>query len=387
MKVLYCKWNSICENDTSEAMIKLGFEVTELVRKIKDVDYEQQYMEILVQYLQRQKYDCVFSINYIPIISRVCQIFKIKYISWTVDSPLFQLYSKTIDNNCNEIFIFDKMLYEQFKDKNPGHIHYMPLGTNVDFWDKTIIDKDDLKKFSSDVSFIGSLYSEKCNYNKIRKLPPYLKGYIEGIIESQLKVYGYNFIEEVLTEEIIADIKKNVAWKPLGEDYHEDDRGIVAHELIGVKCSEVERIRLLDMLSQLFEVDFYTLSDVTMLKNINNKGPADSRLQMPKIFKLSKINLNITARTIRSGLSLRVFDIMGCGGFLLTNYQTEIPEYFEIGRDLEVFESENDLKEKVRYYLENADVRKQIAKNGYEKVKKYHTYEKRFEEIFKIAFK
>lgn len=50
----------------------------------------------------------------------------------------------------------------------------------------------------------------------------------------------------------------------------------------------------------------------------------------------------MTSKPIRTGLPLRIWDILGAGGFVLTNYQTEIPEYFEIGKDLETYTCEED---------------------------------------------
>lgn len=64
---------------------------------------------------------------------------------------------------------------------------------------------------------------------------------------------------------------------------------------------------------------------------------------MNKIFYLSKINLNITLPSIESGIPQRVLDIMGSGGFVLTNYQPEIEEVFEIGKDIEVFHTLEEL--------------------------------------------
>ena len=43
------------------------------------------------------------------------------------------------------------------------------------------------------------------------------------------------------------------------------------------------------------------------------------------------------------------------------------------------YESYEDLLEKVEYYLTHEEERAQIARNGYEKVKKYHTYKNRVE--------
>ena len=384
MKILFCQWNSICEPDIESAFIHLGYQVIKLAQKIESVDYDKKYLIKLSDILMQEQFDCVFSINYIPIISRVCNIFHTVYVSWTVDSPLFQLYSNTIYNACNRIFIFDMALFEEFHDQNPEGIFYLPLATNVTHLNNVNVSDEDIKKYTTDLSFVGSLYTEKCKYNSIECMPDYLKGFVNGIIEAQLKIYGYNLIEDSLTDEIVKEFKKYAAWIPLNEDYRENDKAIVAQEYIGIKCSETERIRLLQSLSEKYNFDLYTLSDTSILKQVHNKGPARSRIDMPKIFKCSKINLNITSKTIRSGLPLRIFDIIGSGGFLLTNYQTEIPEYFEIGKDLDVFSSEEELLSKVEYYLTHEEERKEIASNGYNKVRKFHTYEDRIKDMMQI---
>ena len=112
---------------------------------------------------------------------------------------------------------------------------------------------------------------------------------------------------------------------------------------------------------------------------------ADSVTMMPKIFKCSKINLSMTNRPIRTGMPLRMFDTMGAGGFLLTNYQAEIPEYFEIGKDLEVYESQEDLLNKIAYYLEHDDERMEIARNGQEKIRNEHTYSIKLRKMLETA--
>ncbi|MDE6213275.1 MAG: glycosyltransferase, partial [Lachnospiraceae bacterium] len=83
-------------------------------------------------------------------------------------------------------------------------------------------------------------------------------------------------------------------------------------------------------------------------------------------------------------ISLRIWDILGCGGFLPTNYQSELPEYFEIGKDLETYESMAELEDKVGYYLTHEDERMEIAIRGCEKVARYHTYETRLAQMIKI---
>jgi spore maturation protein CgeB len=110
-------------------------------------------------------------------------------------------------------------------------------------------------------------------------------------------------------------------------------------------------------------------------------GYVDYYTVMPLVFSQSKVNLNISLRTIRTGIPLRVVDVLGCGGFLISNYQSELEEYFEIGQDLEVYGSIEELYEKVQFYLEHEDVRRQIAQNGFEKVKRDFTFTDRLSRI------
>lgn len=152
-----------------------------------------------------------------------------------------------------------------------------------------------------------------------------------------------------------------------------NDRAALAHLFLGNKVTEQERLRLLKAVSEQYSLDLYTGSDSSALPLANIKGLAKSMTEMPKIFHLSKINLNFTSKPIRTGLPLRIWDILGAGGFLLTGFQSELLDYFEIGSDLEVWTCEEELIEKIGFYLQHEEERKRIAKNGYEKAKNHYS--------------
>jgi spore maturation protein CgeB len=102
---------------------------------------------------------------------------------------------------------------------------------------------------------------------------------------------------------------------------------------------------------------------------------------MPIVFNNAKINLNITLRAIETGLPLRIFDICAAGGFLLTNYQEELPEYFEIGKEAEYYGSRDELMDKCAYYLTHENERTRIAQAGLERIQKQHTWRHRVAQI------
>lgn len=389
MKIYIYRYGSICEPDVIDSFKRLGLEVHEECMEMfnKNLTPSECVAHTSKDILDGG-YSFVFSINFFPWLSDVCNIARIVYISLIVDSPVLELYSKSLSNPCNRVFLFDKLLYKEFAPCNPGHVFHVPLATNVTRTDKVINEAtaSERKHFQSDISFIGSTYQEKCDFNKI-KLNEYDTGYVNGLIEAQLKIYGYNFIEDVISDEF-ADrfLKENLGTYVFPEGSRCNNRALVAQHYISVKVAEQERLRILKMLSDFFNVDIYTGSDTSSMPHIHNRGFAKSLEEMPIIFNNSKINLNITAKSIRSGLSLRIFDVLGCGGFLITNYQAELPEFFELGKDLVAYESMEDLKYKCDYYLKHDDERMEIAAHGYETVKKFHTYDTRLIQMIDMAF-
>lgn len=389
MNILFYRYGSICEPDIIASFKHLGFNITEDTREV----YNKQLLPSdcikgLNELLKQDTYSFVFSINFFPSVSDVCNIWGIPYLCLIVDSPVLELFSTSLANPCNKIFLFDRQLYNDFHHINPDVIFHIPLATNVrdNYATATMASAADRARFSSDISFIGSLYSEKCLYNQIT-LPEKMRGYVDGLIEAQLLVYGYNFIEECVTPELIeAFCKVRPELINFPDSMKVDTKAVIAQHIISVKVAEQERLRYLKVLSEHFNVDLYTGSDTSSMPLIHNRGFAKTNTEMPIIFHQSKINLNLTAKSIRSGLSLRIFDVLGCEGFLITNYQAELPEHFNIGEDLEAYTSLDDLMGKCEYYLLHDKERQEIAHNGFEKVKKYHTYDIRLTQMLEIAF-
>ena len=383
MDILFYRYNSICEPDVIRVMERLGHTVTEITEEMTNKELGPKgQMDLVSEALKRKAYHFVFSINFFPVVSEVCNIFHVPYACWIVDSPVMELYSHSIKNPWNRVFLFDYGLYEEFHQKNPEGIFYLPLGADYARLDALMetITEEEKEKFSADVSFIGSLYTEKCPYNQLQG-DTYLKGYLDGVIEAQLKVYGYNFLEECITDGILKEFKEAVPFYRFPERADHNDRAAMAHLYLGNKVTEQEWLRLLKRVSETYKLDLYTASDFSPLPKANYRGLAKTTTEMPKIFHLSRINLNFTSKPIRTGLPLRVWDILGAGGFVLTNYQSEIPEYFEVGKELETYASEEELIDKIGYYLEHEGLRQEIAYNGYQKAKGQYSLELRIQQM------
>jgi spore maturation protein CgeB len=130
-------------------------------------------------------------------------------------------------------------------------------------------------------------------------------------------------------------------------------------------------------------------------------GPIEHE-QMVEVFSSSRINLNLSNSSEAGGLRARVrrllrlpapgprppqikgrnFEVPGCGGFLLTERVPHLERYFELGREVAVFDGTEDLIEQVGYWLEREDECRRVAAAGYRRVLAEHTYDHRFAAIF-----
>ena len=63
------------------------------------------------------------------------------------------------------------------------------------------------------------------------------------------------------------------------------------------------------------------------------------------------------------------------GSLLLESKNAETPRFFTPMSDYVVFDSKEDLLDKVRYYLEHEDERQQIAWNGHQKALKEYNHD------------
>lgn len=390
MKILFYRYGSICEPDIIETFHELGHTVYENDTEIYDKNpVLGKIIKEISDFLQLHPVDCIFSINFYPMLSEICQIYHIRYISWVVDAPVLELYACSIKNSYNRTFIFDHSLYSEIYDLNPDNIFYLPLAANVSSKEKAIANADSklLENCSSRISFIGSLYTEKCPYNSIGPLSEYSKGYLEAIMKAQESIYGYYFIEELLTDELIAEMKNSCSnFYTVQDTSTLSDKRLISQYYIGSKITSMERIHTMELLSQHFPTTIYTGSDTSFLPDLINRGTAKTLTEMPVIFHNSDINLNTTSKSIRSGIPLRLWDIMASGGFALSNFQVELSEYFELGIHLDTYASMDELLEKCDYYLSHEKQRRDIAANGLEEIKRKHTYDIRVNDLITTAF-
>jgi spore maturation protein CgeB len=114
-----------------------------------------------------------------------------------------------------------------------------------------------------------------------------------------------------------------------------------------------------------------------------------SDLDMIRMYSRTKINLGFSSvgdthltenRIVQ--VRLRDFEVPMSGGFYMVEYMEELEEFFDIGREIVCYSNEEDLAEKIRYYLAHDEERERIRRAGYERCLRDHSWQNRLNKAF-----
>ena len=332
--------------------------------QLTDWEEDNTFQNQLEQRLQQADYQVVFSINFNPLIARVCEDRRISYVSWVYDSPIHIRNLEALKLSCNHIFFFDRGQAEEYAKMGIAAQH-MPLAGDIASFGRIHVSDSEMVDYETEVAMVGKLYqTEYMDYMKPLTLRQ--RGYLEGLVASQKKIYGGYFLDELLTDSLLAEL--NVRYDKVSVGRVQ----LAKRELEFLLAEEItkrERLEALALLSNHFKVDLYSTEMDERLSKVRRRPYVDYYSKMPKVFKAAKINLNISLKTIRTGIPLRVLDIMACGGFVISNYQEEIEEYFRIGEEIVTYGDLEELFYLCDYYLKHEGERKRIAANGLERIR------------------
>lgn len=392
MNILYYDWNEFTREDAQNAFVSMGHTLTVIQYEWEHIGFDEGFLRALLQKLLQKKpdgsaqIDFAFSFNFFPVISIACEMVKIPYLCLVFDSPYLPLNSIQINNSCNHVYIFDRELIKRLRKQGVKTLHHSPLAVSGQRLKKI---SNDLKKepYRYQITFVGTLYDDEFKlYDALQEMNPHTRGFIDGVIRAQMQLYGNDLIGQIdlITDDMIYEMQRLVDFEDTG-NFRMDPNQIL-RDMIRRKVSQIERVEVLQMLTQLCPVSLFTREDQIAPEGVNDFGYAEYRHQMPEIFCLSKINLNITLRTILSGIPLRALDVMAAGGFLVSTYQRELAEAFEDGKELVLVHTPKELKECCAYYLTHEAEREEIRRRAQEKVTRLYDYRVVFTRMIRESF-
>ena len=215
--------------------------------------------------------------------------------------------------------------------------------------------------FKYDTSFIGSAYGKRSFY-------------INHLVQNGIKVdcFGPNWLINKPYPKLKNLKKEAIRFSNLLKLVFQTD-SIKRYKI----SSTIQNYDLLKALRDSSLGYFhYPVSDIEMISVINQ---SKTNLGFLEVFNYDDESWAITKQHVH----LRDFEIPMCGGLYITNYMQELEEFYELDKEIIIFRNEYELADKIRFYLNNDKAATMIRNAAFKRAVKFHTYQRRFQDLFK----
>lgn len=216
-----------------------------------------------------------------------------------------------------------------------------------------------------DVTFVGQAYGER---------PAWIKHLLDEGIDVRVWGYGWN------------------GTQASGMQPHEDGVGSasLARKLVNPQSwkAAARRLSALTLKSGPAAAAETLAAENRVVLPPEILGSVLSDTEVIQMYSRSKINLGFST-VVGTGderllqVRLRDFEVPMSGGFYMVEYMDELKEFFDIGKEIICYTSLDDLVEKIKYFLTHDHERETIRRAGFDRCRRDHTWQKRFEMAFK----
>ncbi len=114
---------------------------------------------------------------------------------------------------------------------------------------------------------------------------------------------------------------------------------------------------------------------------LDYRGPARHTEELNRIYSNSVVNVDLSRLYQEDIVTMRVFDVLACGGFVLSPHNEMLQELFDVGEELDSYRCLDELADKSSFYLRHRKRAREIALRGRARVLRDHTIQQRLREM------
>ena len=319
-------------------------------------------------------------------------------------------YSKNLiklGHQAEEIIYNNEVLQKRWAQENkikyrPDYFNKIPKLKNwfKSNWAEKILEAQ-IKNFKPDIVYCQSLSSPTPKFlKKIKKYTKIIVGQVACPTEFNYKKLSHfnliltsfpHFVERFNKIGIKSEYFKIGFEASIIEKLKDSEKKYETVFAGGFSKHHKKAIETFEYLAKNSNLDFWGYGSDMLPENsiIKKKHHGEAwGLDMYNILYNSKISINRHIDAAENyANNMRLYESTGTGTMLITDHKDNINKLFEVGKEIETYKTKEELLEKINYYLKNEDERKKIALAGQVKTLKYHTYEKRMEELTQILKK
>lgn len=318
------------------------------------------------------------AVNYTHGLAELCTELGIPLACWEVDPATDQVRARGPVETAR-IFTFRRGNVEMYRTGGFGMVYHLPLATHPPRRHAPEPPEAD-PRYQAPVSFVGSSVAEQVPafrerfHRCFREWRPGAEvAEAQGVLERVLALQRRDFSRYVVPEAL------DLMCPGLRAGCR--DRGLVdPAALLGEIAAAEKRLNLLAPLGR-HGLRVWGDPGWRLLEphGVAWMGRAGHGAELNRIYAGSRVNVDIGRLYQPDIVTMRVFDVLACGGFVLAEQSDDLPALLEPGREVETWRTGEELVRKVAWYLDHPDEAEAIARRGQARVLRDHTVAARLE--------
>lgn len=324
----------------------------------------------------------VLTINISEKVRQICKLLGLNYVSWTVDIPAYNFFQPENRNPLYRHYTADCVAYQQARSLGWNNVYYLPPATSGKV--KTQQDLETWRHLKNYVVFIGNTSFVSEFQNLIGLVSAKCSQQLNEMIIRQVESPDYWCLPQIINEFISTypalwhEVVNRWGLQPT-DGYTVKDK--LAYYL-GKESAGRIRLNLVEEIMKKCKVAVF--GDEGWQKLAHNPnflygGTANHYTEVPAIYQSAGVNLNLTRPYAQNRvLPVRIFDVLGSGGFLLSNEDSLLKEYFRPDEHLILCSSKDIAEQAANWLNKPARIRQEIAEAGQKLVTDQHLFEHRW---------
>jgi hypothetical protein len=313
----------------------------------------------------------VAGINYKQGLAPFCEALGVPFFSWEIDPTTDRLAPLDAPAPRAHVFTYREAQVAEFKAAGFPHVEYLPLAANPLRRAPPARTPEETATYGVPVAFVGAslrdqVVRHRATLARLAPNAPDLDARLARVLEAQARDTSRYLVPELFAQ-------------------HLGDLGLAQRaghtdpvQVVGELAAADHRLTLIRALGSRGvhawgDEGFAALAG----SGATWRGPAGHVHELNRIYGNARVNVDIGRLYQRDIVTMRVFDVLACGGFLLTEWSDALPALFDVGRELDTFRTADELLAKVDHYLAHPDEARAIAERGRARVLRDHTTQAR----------
>jgi hypothetical protein len=336
--------------------------------------------------VQRFSPDLVLAVNHRDGMAEFCAQHAVPLVIWEIDPSTERGVAPCSDPGRSHVFTWRRAQVGAFEDAGFPSVQHLPLAGNPMQRRPPPQDDPELERVRCDLSFVGS--SLQANAAALRAR--FLEVFATWSPDAERCRAAEDALDEILASQeaaerrwILPELMRErfgdflAAWQ--ASSLREDPIALIA-EAAGARYRAAALAALAPLEPRVWGDDGWS-----RLPGIRWMGPAGHRSELSCIYAGATINLDVGRPYQLEIATMRIFDALLCGGFVLAEDSEDLHDLFEVGVEIETWSSFAELAAKARVFIAEPERARAIAERGRQACLERHTIRQRVERMLEVA--